>query len=182
MDHQKDLALASSILSLLSKNAIGRVENVKYRGFYSRLFLVPKPHQRRRPLIVLSRLNTFLLVERFKMETPVSISSSMISREWVSSIDLSDAYLHILIHPASWTYLYMYGFSMVLICSSSPPSLSFGLSMAPQVFTMIVKDMKLMALTRGVRVHQYLDDWLIRALSQEEAQANTQTVVDLTQS
>ena len=30
-----------------------------------------------------------------------------------------------------------------------------------------------MALTRGVGLHQYLDDWLIRAPSQEEAQANT---------
>ena len=38
-----------------------------------------------------------------------------------------------------------------------------------------------MALTRGIRLHQYLDDWLIRAQSQE-AQVNTQTVVDLTQS
>ena len=47
---------------------------------------------------------------------------------------------------------------------------------------MIVKEVKLMALTRGIRPHQYLDDWLIRAQSQEEAQVNTQTVVDLTQS
>ena len=35
---------------------------------------------------------------------------------------------------------------------------------------------------KGIRLHQYLDDWLIRAQSQEEAQVNTQTVVDLTQS
>ena len=56
--------------SLQSKNAIERVENVKSPGFYSRLFLVPKPCQRWRPVIDLSRLNTFLLVERFKMETP----------------------------------------------------------------------------------------------------------------
>ena len=61
-------------------------------------------------------------------------------------------------------------------------SLPFGLSTAPQVFTMIVKEVKLMALTRGIRLHWYLDDWLIRAQSQEEAQVNTQTVVDLTQS
>ena len=54
--------------------------------------------------------------------------------------------------------------------------------MAPQVFTMIIKEVKLMALTRGIRLPQYLDDWLIRAQSQEEAQVNTQTVVDLTQS
>ena len=52
----------------------------------------------------------------------------------------------------------------------------------PPVFTMIVKEVKLMALSRGLRIHQYLDDWLIRSQSQEEAQVNTQAVVDLTQS
>ena len=70
---QKELALTSCIQSLLSKNAIERVENVKSRGF-----LVPKPYQRWRPVIDLSRLNTFLLVERFKMETPESIWASLI--------------------------------------------------------------------------------------------------------
>ena len=39
-----------------------------------------------------------------------------------------------------------------------------------------------MTLSRGLRLHQYLDDWLIRSQSQEEAQVNTQAVVDLTQS
>ena len=39
-----------------------------------------------------------------------------------------------------------------------------------------------MALSRGLRLHRYLDDWLIRSQSQEEAQVNTQAVVDLTQS
>ena len=61
-------------------------------------------------------------------------------------------------------------------------SLPFGLATAPQVFTMIVKEVKLMALSRGLRLHQYVDDWLIRSQSQEEAQVNTQAVVDLTQS
>ena len=84
---QKDQALADCIQSLLSKNAIERVENVKFLGFYSRLFLVPKPHQRWRPVIDLSRLNTFLHVEKFKMETPESIRTSLVPGEWVSSID-----------------------------------------------------------------------------------------------
>ena len=44
------------------------------------------------------------------------------SRELVSSIGLSDAYLYIPIHPTLRRYL-RYGFSMVLKCSSSPPSL-----------------------------------------------------------
>ena len=74
--HQKDQTLASCIQSLLSKNAIERVKNVKSLGFYSCLFLVPKPHQRWRPVIDLSRLNTFLHIEKFKMETPESIRTS----------------------------------------------------------------------------------------------------------
>ena len=110
----KDQARADCIQSLLSKNAIERVENVKSLGFYSRLFLVPS--QRWRPVIDLSRLNTFLHVEKFKMETPESIRTSLVPGEWVSSIDLSDAYLHIPIHPNSRKYL-----RFCHRCSSSPP-------------------------------------------------------------
>ena len=58
-----------------------------------------KPHLRWRPVIDLNRLNTFLYVEKFNMETPESIRTSLIPGQWVSSIDLSDAYLHILTHP-----------------------------------------------------------------------------------
>ena len=61
-------------------------------------------------------------------------------------------------------------------------SLPFRLATAPQVFTMIVKEVKLIALSRGLRLLQYLDFWLIRSQSQEEALLNTQAVVDLTQS
>ena len=144
--------------------------------FYSLLFLVPKPHQRWRPVIDLSRLNAFLLVERFKMETPESIRASLIPWEGVSFIDISDTYLHI--HPNSRKYLRFCHKSQVFQFTSLP----FGLATVPQVFTMLVKEVKLMALTRGIRLHQYLDDWLIRAQSQEEAQVNTQAVVELTQS
>ena len=167
----KDQALVDCIQSLLSKNAIERVENVKSLGFYSRLFLVPKPHQRWRPVIDLSRLNTFLHVEKFKMETPEkSIRTSLIPGERVASIDLSDAYLHIPIHPHSRKYLRFCHRSQVFQFTSLP----FGLATAPQVFTMIVKEVKLMALSQGLRLHQYLDDWLIRSQSREEALVNTQ--------
>ena len=112
------------------------------------------------------------------METPESIRASLIREEWVSSIDLSDAYLHIPIHPNSRKYLRFCHKSQEFQFTSLP----FGLATAPQVFTIIIKEVKLMALTRGIRRHQNLDDWLMRAHSQEEAQVNTQTVVDLTQS
>ena len=93
-------------------------------------------------------------------------------------VDRSDAYLHIPIHPNSRKYLRFCHRSQLFQFTSVP----FGLATAPQVFTMIVKEVKLMALSIALRLHQYLDDWLIRSHSQEEAQVNTQAVVDLTQS
>ena len=92
---QKEQALTSCIQSLLSKNAIERVENVKSCGFYSRTQASP----RWKPVIDIGWLNTFLLVEKFNMETPESIRACLIPGEWVSLIDLSDAYLHIPILP-----------------------------------------------------------------------------------
>ena len=125
---KKDQALATCIQSLLSKNTIERVENVKFLGFYSHLFLVPKPHQRWRPVIDLSRLNTFLHVEKFKMENPESIRTSLIPGEWISSIDLLDAYLHIPIHPNSRKYLKFCYKSQLFQFTSLP----FGLATTPR--------------------------------------------------
>ena len=96
----------------------------------------------------------------------------------MSSIDLSDAYLHIPINPNSRKYPRYCDKSQVFQFTPLP----FGLATALQVFTIIVKEVKLMGLTKGTRLHQYPDDWLIRSGSQGEAQANTQTVVDLTRS
>ena len=82
IDHQKDLAHASCIQSLLTKNAVEKMEKVKSLGLYSCPFLVPNPHHRWRPVIDISRLNTLLKVEKFRMETPKSIRASLTPREW----------------------------------------------------------------------------------------------------
>ena len=125
-------------------------------GFYSHLFLVPKPGNRWRPVIDLSCLNKFLAISKFKMETPESIRASLRKNEWVTSIDLTDAYLHIPIHPQSHRYLRFYHKGV----SYQFTSLPFGLATAPLIFTSIVKEVRL--LQQGIRIHQYLDDWLIR--------------------
>ena len=79
------------------------------------------------------------------MEAPESIRTSLNTGEWVTSIDLQDAYLHILIHPRSRKYLRFVHRSQIYQFTSLP----FGLAPAPQVFTMIVKEVKLMALSWG---------------------------------
>ena len=61
----KQAHLLEALYQLVNKNAVEPVANQNSLGFYNRLFLVPKPNNRWRPVLDLSTLNT----ESFKMET-----------------------------------------------------------------------------------------------------------------
>ena len=151
--------LLEALYQLINKNEVEPVENQNSLGFYNRLFLVPKPNNRWRPVLDLSTLNTFLNTESFKMETPETIRTSLQAGEWVTSIDFKDAYFYIPIHSLSRKYMrfHLQGRSYQF------KALSFGLSTASMEFTVVAKEVKLMALQKGIRIHQYLDDWLVRA-------------------
>ena len=58
-------------------------------------------------------------------------------------------------------------------------ALPFGLSTAPMEFTVVAKEVKLMALQKGIRTHQYLDDWLVRASTHDTCLQHTQILVTL---
>ena len=152
--------LQDAVDSLLDKQAIEVVSDPGSPGFYSRLFLVPKKDGGCRPVIDLKALNQHLLVEKFKMETPASIAAAMRPGDWATSIDLKDAYFHILIAPSSRKYLRFVVNGTVYQFRALP----FGLAPAPQVFTKVMGAVVNYAHRRGIRLHIYLDDWLIRAL------------------
>ena len=101
----KDGTLHEAVQAMLTKKAIIHVRKPTTLGYYSRLFLVPKPLKRWSPVIDLSILNTHLHVPTFKMETAESIRKPIQQGEWVTSIDLTDAYFHVPIHPQSQKYL-----------------------------------------------------------------------------
>ena len=48
-------------------------------------------------------------------------------------------------------------------------------------FTVLAREVKLMAIHRGIRIHQYLDDWLVRARSQHLCLQHTQILVKMRQ-
>ena len=159
----------------MNKNAVEPVANQNSLVFYNRLFLVPKPTNQWRPVLDLSTLNTFLNTESFKMETPETIRTSLQSGEWVTSIDFKDTYFHIPIHSQSRKYMRFH----IQDRSYQFKALPFGLSTVPMEFTVVAKEVKLMALQRGIRIHQYLDDWLVRATSHQTCLQHTQTLVTL---
>ena len=169
--------LLEALHQLIDKNAIELVHNQTSLGFFNRLFLVPKPNNKWRPILDLSKLNLFLKVEKFKMETPETIRTSLQQGEWVTSVDFKDAYFHIPIQAQSRKYLRFHVHGRTYQFKALP----FGLSTAPMEFTVLVKEVKLMAIRTGIRIHQYLDDWLVRARSQETCLRHTQILVKMCQ-
>ena len=65
----------------VQKGAIYHLKVFTTLGFCSRLFLVPKPGKKWRPVINLSVLNSFLHVPTFKMETAEIIRNSLTKGE-----------------------------------------------------------------------------------------------------
>ena len=173
----RNLYLKEALQALLQKEAVEMVRVRTSLAFFNRLFIVPKPNQRWRPVLDLSALNKFLSVKTFKMETPETIRISLQQGEWVTSLDFSDAYFHIPVHVKSRKYLRFHFQGQ----SYQFRALPFGLSTAPMEFTCVVKEVKLMAQSRGIRIHQYLDDWLIRAPTRESCHQGTQSLLALCQ-
>ena len=60
-------------------------------------------------------------------------------------------------------------------------SLPFGLYTALMGIKVVAKEVKLSALQNGIRIHQYLGDWLVRARSHQTCLQHTQTQVYLCQ-
>ena len=119
--------LLEALHQLINKNAIELVKNQESLGFYNRLFLVPKPNNKWRPILDLSNLNKFLKVEKFKVETPETIRTSLQTGEWVTSIDFKDAYFPIPIQNQSRKYLRFHVQGKTYQFKALP----FGLSTAP---------------------------------------------------
>ena len=167
--------LARELQQLLQKRAVEPVLNTDSPGFYNRLFVVPKESGGWRPVIDLSEVNRYLRVPRFKMETANSIRHSLRRGEWVVSIDLKDAYFHVPLATSARK------FTRFVIDGRSYQfrALPFGLATAPLAFTKLLLPVLSFLRRRGIRVHAYLDDWLIRANSPEDLQEKLDFTLEL---
>ena len=174
---QRNGYLLEALHQLIDKNAVELVKHKTSLSFFNRHFLVPKPNDKWRPILDLSNLNFFLKKEEFKMETPETIRTSLQQGEWVTSIDFKDAYFHIPIQEHSRKYLRFHIQGQTYQFKALP----FGLSTAPLEFTVVAKEVKLMAIHRSIRIHQYLDDWLVRAKSHQVCLQHTQDLVKICQ-
>ena len=168
-------ALESEISSLLSLGAIRMVpEGERNQGFYSRYFLIPKKGGSLRPILDLRCLNLHLRKYKFRMLTHNVLFRSIRPGDWFTSVDLQDAYFHISIYPAHRKYL-RFAFRGTVYEYQTLP---FGLSLAPRVFSKCVEAALNPMRASGLRVFAYLDDFLLCAPSREDAEIDTQRLVD----
>lgn len=169
-------ALEGEVASLLQKGAVELLHPPVSPGFYARLFCVPKTSGGWRPVLDLSALNKFLLDVHFRMETPASIRDSIQEGDWAASIDLSDAYYHLLVHRRDRKFLRFQWKGQTFQFRALP----FGLSLAPWVFTRVVRELLLKLRADGMRIRAYLDDWLVLASSRALCESEVSKAMVLT--
>nr|XP_055041699.1 uncharacterized protein LOC129429202 [Misgurnus anguillicaudatus] len=156
--------LRQEVQNLLAIGAIERVPHSELEsGFYSRYFVVPKKDGGLRPILDLRPINRALRKRAFKMITVRQILAQIRPGDWFASIDLKDAYFHIQISPRHRCFL-RFAFEGTSYQYSVLP---FGLALAPRTFTKCMDAALSPLRASGMRIMNYLDDWLIMAQSRD---------------
>ena len=159
----RGLALTAAVSDMLAKEAIELAPPSP--GFYSCLFVTPKVTGGWRPVIDLSRLNGFVDVSHFHMETTQTVLQSLREGVWLVSLDLQDAYLQIPVHPSFRRYLRFCVGELVYQFRA----LCFDLLAAPQVFTRVLAPVSAIMHRNGFQILWYLDNWLVLASTFQES-------------
>ncbi len=163
---EQALVMEQEVATLLRKEAIEVVPPlVRESGFYSRYFIVPKKDGGLRPILDLRLLNRSVKRLKFKMLTIKQVVAQIRFEDWFVTIDLKDAYFHISILPQHRKFLrfalggkaYQYRV------------LPFGLALSPRTFTKCVDAALAPLRLQGIRILNYIDDWLILAQSEQVA-------------
>ena len=153
----RGLALSDAVSALVEKEAIEIAPS--FPGFYSRLFVTPKVTGGWRPVIDLSRLNGWVELSSFHIETAQSVLQSLRPGDWMVSLDLQ-----VPVHPASRRYRRFCVGDVVYQFRA----LCFSLSSAPQVFTRVMAPISSIMHCHGFRLLRCLDDWLVLGCTFQE--------------
>ncbi|XP_073720453.1 uncharacterized protein [Misgurnus anguillicaudatus] len=168
------LTMEQEVETLLCKEAIECVPpHNRESGYYSRYFIVPKKDGGLRPILDLRHLNRSVAKLKFKMLTIKQIVTQIRSEDWFVTIDLKDAYFHISILPQHRRFL-RFAFGGVAYQYRVLP---FGLSLSPRTFTKCMDAALAPLRLRGIRVLNYIDDWLILAQSESMAAQHRDAVL-----
>lgn len=121
------------------------------------MFLILKPDGSPRPVFNLKCLNTYLSVKKFRLISHIKIPSFLQKGDFLTSLDLSQAYCHVPIIPRHQKFLSFVYREKVYQWTCLP----FGLASAPQTFGQLSNWIASLLREKGVRVVVYPDDFLL---------------------
>ncbi|KAI2659093.1 Transposon Ty3-G Gag-Pol polyprotein [Labeo rohita] len=171
---EQGLVMEQEVVSLLRKEAIEVVPpHDRESGFYSRYFIVPKKDGGLRPILDLRVLNRSVMKLKFRMLTLKQVVSQIRSEDWFVTIDLKDAYFHVSILPQHRKFL-RFAFRGEAYQYRVLP---FGLALSPRTFTKCVDAALAPLRLQGIRILNYIDDWLILAQSEQLAAQHRDVVL-----
>ncbi len=159
---QQVLVMKQEVKALLEKRAI---EYVPHSSISSRYFIVPKKDGGCVHFLDLRVLKDSVMQLKFKMLTLRQIVPQIRSEDWFVTRDLKDAYFHISILPCHRNFLrFAFGGK-----AYQHWVLPFGLALSLRTFTKC-EDAALVPLRlQGIRIMNYINDWLILAQSHQLA-------------
>ena len=165
-------ALEVEVQKLIEKRAIEMVVSAG-PGFYGHLFLRAKKDGSMRPVFNLKPLNAYVTYQHFKMEGMAMATSMIEQDDWFCKIDLKDAYFAIPIHPDHRKYLRFIWKGQVYQFRVLP----FGLASGPRIFTKLLKPAIALLRRVGVRMVQYLDDYMLMNQNCDAARRDRDTTL-----
>ena len=134
--------------------------------FISHIFPVPKKSPGEfRIIFDLSILNTFIRKISFRMDTYMVIIGMICRGDFFISIDLTDAYHAIALHPDFMRFM-TFIFQNVYYQFTCLPQ---GLSSSPRIFTKVMRTVLTYFRSFSIRIAAWLDDFLVAASSAELA-------------
>ena len=138
-------------------------------NFISHIFPVPKKTLGEfRIIFDLTFLNKYIRKVRFRMDSITSIMALISPGDWLISIDLSDAYHTVAIHPLSMPFLSFILFHIFYQFTCLPQ----GLSSSPRVFTMLMRVVMRFLRSLSVKIAAWIDDFILAARTAELASSH----------
>lgn len=173
----EESAIWEEVLALLRKRAVKRMPFTQRfpapRTFVSSIFCVPKRDGGLRPCLNLRPFNEFVTKRHFKLESLTTVYTLLRKNDFMTKIDIKDAYLHIPIAREHQPFLRFNfretTYQFLVLC--------FGLTTAPWAFSRLMKPLVARLRAEGIRLVIYLDDILIMAESEELCRQHTRRVV-----
>lgn len=169
----EQMYLQQEILQLLFKGVIQKAKSNKNQ-FLSSYFVVDKSDGGKRFILNLKKLiDVFIDTPHFKMEDSRTAMKLICQGNLLTKIDLQDTLLSIPVHPSFKRFL-RFQFNN---CVYEFNVLPFGLSIAPYIFTKLLKPFSSYLRAQGILCVCYIDDLLLIHTNMEVAKQNNDFVL-----